>query len=64
MSPESDNLDTKLTKMKLWNGKHSKYASFKRIESKVKLGTLHFNNMKTIAGTNEVLFDINGTEKL
>ena len=56
-------MDIKLTKMKLWNRKHTKCASFKRTESEVKLGTLYFNNIKNTAGRYEVLFDINVTDK-
>ena len=50
MSPESEKIDVKITKMQMWTGKHTKHVSFKRTESKVKLGTLHFNNVKNIAG--------------
>ena len=41
--------------MKLWNGTHAKHIYFKRINSGVKLGTLHVNNMKNFETTYEVL---------
>ena len=43
--------------MKLWNRTHIKFISFKRIDSKVKLGTLHFNNMINAQSRHEVLED-------
>ena len=64
MSPESEKIDVKITKMQMWTGKHTKHVSFKRTESKVKLGTLHFNNVKNVAGRYEVLFDVNVLNKV
>ena len=63
-SPESEKMDIKITKMQMWTGKHTKHVSFKKTESKVKLGTLHFNNMKNIAGRYEALFDINAMDRV
>ena len=45
--------------MKLWNGTHKKHISFKRVESKIKLGSLNFNNMKNSEARHEVLKNIN-----
>ena len=64
MSPESEKMNIKITKMQMWTGKHTKHVSFKKTESKVKLGTLHFNNMKNIAGRYEALFDINAMDRV
>ena len=40
-------MDAKLMEMKLWNGTHAKYVSFKK-NSEVKLGSSHVNNMKKV----------------
>ena len=48
----------------MWTRKHTKHVSFKRTERKVKPGTLHFNNVKNIAGRYEVLFDVNVLDKV
>ena len=59
ITAESKSMDIKLMEMKLWNRTHTKYISFKRIDSKVKLGTLHFNNMKNVEARYEVLENMN-----
>ena len=43
--------------IKLWNGNHEKHVSFKITNSKAKLATLHFNNMKDFEARHEVLED-------
>ena len=50
-------MNIKLMKLKIWNGNHTKHVSFKRTNNKVKLGTLHFNNMKNIEVRYEALED-------
>ena len=59
ITAESESMDIKLMEMKLWNGTHTKYISFKRTDRKVKLGTLHFNNMKNVEARYEVLENMN-----
>ena len=44
-------------KIKIWNGNHENYISFKRIENKLKLRTLYFNNVKNAEARHEVLED-------
>ena len=51
-------MDSKLIKIKVWNITHAKCVSFKRTDSKVKLGTLCFNNMKNAEARHEALEDI------
>ena len=46
-------MDAKLTKMKLWNGTHANFVCFKK-NSKVKVGSLHVNNMKNVETRYEV----------
>ena len=45
-------------KLKLWNGNHANHVSFKRTNIKVKLGTLHFIDMKNFQSRYEALEDV------
>ena len=45
--------------IKLWNGTYTKHISFKWTDNKVKLGNLHFNNVKNVEARYEVLEEIN-----
>ena len=62
VTAEIESMDVKLMEMKLWNETHAKCVSFKRTNSEVKLGTLHFNNMKNVEARYEVLENMNVME--
>ena len=49
--------------LKFWNGNHSNNVSFKRVDSKVKLGSLHFNNTKNLEARYELSDDIQVMDK-
>ena len=57
-SIESESIDVKLIELKFWDGNHAKHASLKRVYSKVRLGTLNFNNMKNVEARSKALDDI------
>ena len=50
-------MEIELMELKLLNGNHTKYISFKRTKSKTKLGTLNFKNMNNVEARYEVLED-------
>ena len=58
ISEESECVGIKSMELKLWNVNHTKHVSYKRTNSKVKLGTLHFNNMKNVEARYEELENI------
>ena len=44
--------------LNLWDGKHTKYVSFKETSTEIRLGALYANNMINIKSKFEILEDI------
>ena len=56
---QSEIIDEKLIKSKIWNRDKTKYMLFKETNPKTQLGSIHSNNVKNIRGKFKVLEDAN-----